>query len=248
MRVLICGGVTGIGATSVLAFLERGDLVVLADRNEPPAALLSAAADLPGTLSTTIADFSDPEAPSAVVSLALEVLDGEIDVLFYNAAVLESHPIAEWTLEAWQRSMTVNLTAPFLFIQATTPALRRSAAGRVILTASTGALRGHAGMPAYHSTKSGLLGLVRSIADELGPSGVTVNAVSPGWVDTAFNDSFWDFQGDPSEALAKLVSSIPLGYQASPDDVVGTVLFLASDASRYITGQSIVVDGGYTAV
>ncbi|MFD1713425.1 SDR family NAD(P)-dependent oxidoreductase [Amnibacterium flavum] len=248
MRILVCGGSTGIGAAAVAAFLARGDDVLLADRSEPGAELLDSVAAHPGSLSVVRADFADPLAPTDVIAAALELWDGELDVLFYNAAVLESHPLADWTLDSWERSAAVNLRAPFFFIQAAEAALRRSGQGRIIVTSSTGALRGHAGMPAYHATKSGLLGLVRSVADELGPAGVTVNAVSPGWVDTPFNDSFWGFQDDADAALDELVSSIPLGYQASPDDIAGTILFLASDASRYITGQSIVVDGGYTAV
>jgi dihydroanticapsin dehydrogenase len=103
-------------------------------------------------------------------------------------------------------------------------------------------------MPAYHATKSGLLGLVRALADELGPTGVTVNAVCPGWVDTPFNDGFWQHQADPAQALRMLESQIPLRRQAIPDEITGLLLFLASPESAYITGQALVIDGGYTAV
>ena len=103
-------------------------------------------------------------------------------------------------------------------------------------------------MPAYHATKSGLLGLVRALADELGPHGTTVNAICPGWVDTPFNDGFWSHQSDPGAALHNLEQSIPLRRQALPHDIVGSVLFLASADSAYVTGQALVIDGGYTAV
>ena len=103
-------------------------------------------------------------------------------------------------------------------------------------------------MPAYHASKAGLLNLVRALADELGPQGVTVNAVCPGWIDTPFNDAFWHHQDDPDAARRALDAAIPLRRQGDPDDVTGTVLFLASAASAYVTGQAIVVDGGYTAV
>ena len=132
--------------------------------------------------------------------------------------------------------------------QAAAPHLRKSENGRIILTSSTGAFRGHAGMPAYHATKAGLLGLVRALADELGPDGVTVNAVCPGWVDTSFNNSFWGHQEDPARALDELRASIPFRRQAQPDDMTGLLLFLASSASSYITGQALVIDGGYTSV
>jgi NAD(P)-dependent dehydrogenase (short-subunit alcohol dehydrogenase family) len=103
-------------------------------------------------------------------------------------------------------------------------------------------------MPAYHASKAGLINLVRALADELGPEGITVNAVCPGWIDTPFNDAFWQHQDDPAAALRSLESSIPLRRQGVPEDVVDSVLFLASPGAAYITGQAVVVDGGYSAV
>jgi NAD(P)-dependent dehydrogenase (short-subunit alcohol dehydrogenase family) len=144
--------------------------------------------------------------------------------------------------------MAVNLRAPFFFVQAAAPYLLRAENASVILTASTGALRGHAGMPAYHASKAGLIGLVRSLADELSPHGVRVNCICPGWIDTSFNDPFWSFQSDPAAALEELTACIPMRRQGVPDDVTGVILFLASRESRYVTGTSVVVDGGYTAV
>lgn len=141
----------------------------------------------------------------------------------------------------WQRSLAVNLTAPFLLVQAAAPHLLASPNPSAILTSSTGALRGHA-------TKAGLLGLVRSLADKLSPGGVWVNALLPGWIDTPFNDPFWSFQDDPPAAERALVSAIPMRQQGTPADVADVVAFLASPAARYVTGQSIVVDGGYSAV
>ena len=154
----------------------------------------------------------------------------------------------EWTVEAWDRSMAVNLRAPFLLAQAALPHLRASSLPRIVITSSTGGLRGHAGMPAYHATKAGVINLVRALADELGPDGITVNAVCPGWIDTPFNDAFWGHQDDPEAALARLEASIPLRRQGVPEDVAGSVLFLASADASYITGQALVVDGGYSAV
>ncbi len=89
---------------------------------------------------------------------------------------------------------------------------------------------------------------MRALADELGPAGVTVNALCPGWVDTPFNDEFWEYQTDRAAALSALESSLPLRRQGTPEEVANTVLFLIDEASDYITGQALVVDGGYTAV
>jgi 3-oxoacyl-[acyl-carrier protein] reductase len=103
-------------------------------------------------------------------------------------------------------------------------------------------------MHAYHATKTGLLGLARSLADELSPRGVRVNALLPGFIDTPFNAPFWAAQEDPVAAEAALAASIPARRQGSPEDVAGTILFLASPAAAYVTGTSLVVDGGYSAV
>lgn len=244
--VLVLGGATGIGAAAVRAFRAQGDTVVLADRSVAAGEAL-VAEPAAGTGHFVEVDLVDPDAPRRAVEQAVAFAGG-LDVVFYNAGILEAHPLDEWTVESWDRNLRVNLTAPFFTAQAAAPYLRQSEQGRIIITSSTGALRGHAGMPAYHSTKSGILGLVRVLADELGPDGITVNTVLPGWVDTPFNDAFWHHQDDPEAALRDLETRIPLGRQALPEDVVGTIVFLASPASQYITGQSIVVDGGYTAV
>lgn len=245
--VLVAGGATGIGAEAVRAFRRRGDRVLLADRNEAAGQAL-VAEDLPGEAMFLSCDFSQTDSALSAVDAAVSFHLGSLDTVFYNAAVLEAHPLGAWTAADWDLSMAVNLRTPFLMSQAAAPHLRKSEQGRIILTSSTGAFRGHAGMPAYHATKAGLLGLVRALADELGPDGVTVNALCPGWVDTAFNDSFWGHQDDPGAALADLTSQIPLRRQAEPGEMTGMLLFLASSASSYITGQALVIDGGYTSV
>lgn len=245
--VLIAGGATGIGAAAVRAFRQRGDRVLLADRNADAGRAL-VEEDLPGEAAFLHSDFSEADAAQAAVEAAVSFNVGSLDTVFYNAAVLEARPLGEWSADDWDRSSAVNLRAPFLMSQAAAPHLRKSDVGRIILTSSTGAFRGHAGMPAYHATKAGLLGMVRALADELGPDGVTVNAVCPGWVDTPFNNSFWAHQQDPDRALEELTGSIPLRRQAEPDDMTGMLLFLASPASSYVTGQALVIDGGYTSV
>lgn len=245
--VLVAGGATGIGRAAVRAFRARGDAVLLADIDEEGAQLV-VEEPLPGPAAAIGCDLADPAAPAAAVTAAVEHGGGRLDVVFGNAGVLTAAPLAEWTVRDWDHTLAVNLRAPFLLAQAAAPHLRHSELTRLIFTSSTGALRGHAGMPAYHASKAGLVNLVRSLADELSPVGIRVNCLCPGWVDTSFNDAFWDHQDDPSAAAAELERRIPLRRQATPEDVVGAVLFLASPESSYITGQAIVVDGGYTAV
>jgi dihydroanticapsin dehydrogenase len=245
--IVVAGGATGIGASVVRALRSRGDSVVLVDINRPSGEAVAAEA-APGPCWFVEADFTEPTNAVLALKDAADILGGVMDVLFCNAGYLLARPLAEWSIEDWRRSEAVNLQSPFFMVQAAVPYLRKSSRGRVILTSSTGGLRGHAGMPAYHATKAGVIGLVRSLADELGPAGITVNALCPGWVDTPFNDEYWDYQTDPAAAVQALEASIPLRRQGTPDEVAKTVLFLIDEASSYVTGQALVVDGGYTAV
>jgi len=242
-NILIVGGATGIGRATLTSFRAQGDAVFLADIN---ASVGGALADEMGA-HFVHADLADPRAPRAIIDACIAAL-GRIDTLFVNAGVLASAPLADWTPELWQRSVAINLGAPFFLVQAAVDALRQSGNASIILTASTGALRGHAQMHGYHATKTGLIGLVRSLADELGPDGIRVNAVLPGFIDTPFNAPFWAAQDDAVAAQQKLATSIPMRRQGTPDDVAGVITFLASPASRYVTGTQIVVDGGYSAV
>jgi len=244
--ILIAGGATGIGRATALAFSRQGDSVLLADRDGAGARAVMAAAGS-GRIAPLELDLASAAAPSAAVEAAIATF-GALDTVFVAAALLASAPLRDWTAEMWERSSGLNLRMPFLLAQAAAPHLARSDNGCIIFTASTGALRGHAGMPAYHGTKTALLGLCRSLADELGPQGVRINCILPGWIDTPFNDPFWASQPDPAAARAALEVLIPLRRQGVPEDVSSAVLFLASSAARYITGTSLVVDGGYTAV
>lgn len=244
--VIVAGGATGIGRAVVQAFSAQGDSILLADVREAAARETAAGAG-PGPVEVLTLDLAAPGAPEAVVAAAVERFGG-VDTLYATAALMPAAPLAQWTEAMWDESLGLNLKMPFLMAKAAAPWLARSANASIIFTSSTGALRGHAGTPAYHASKTALLGLARSLADELGPQGVRVNCVLPGWIKTPFNDPYWSYQLDPEAAEAALTAGIPLRRQGVPEEVAGPVLFLASAAARYVTGTSLVIDGGYTAV
>ncbi len=244
---LVAGGASGIGAAVVRMLRERGDQVVIADRAHEAGEALAREPSV-GSASFIATDFSSIADIRNAVDLATVLGNGSIDTVFYNPAVLTAKALSGWSEADWDYSLSVNLRGAFFTVQAAQGALAKSTTGRVIMNASTGSFRGHAGMPAYHASKAGMLGLVRSLADELAADGTTVNAVCPGWIDTPFNDAYWNHQANPEEALSSLLQNIPLHRQGIPEEVAKVVLFLASPDSSYITGQSIVIDGGYTAV
>jgi dihydroanticapsin dehydrogenase len=244
--VLIAGGATGIGQAALTMFRAAGDDVLLADIDAVRGQALCNASGK-GRARFHHADLSGMAAARQAVDACLDAFGG-IDTMLVNAAVLHQAALAKWTEEAWARSLAVNLSAPFFLVQAAASALRRSANASVILTSSTGALRGHARMHAYHATKTGLLGLARSLADELSPDGIRVNALLPGFIDTPFNAPFWSAQDNPGAAEQALCAAIPARRQGQPGDVAGVIAFLASPAAAYVTGTQIVVDGGYSAV
>ncbi|NKJ44404.1 SDR family NAD(P)-dependent oxidoreductase [Novosphingobium sp. SG720] len=243
--VIVAGGATGIGRASALGFRARGDDVLLIDHREEAAQV--AAEDLPGRCLFMAADLADPEVPARAVALAVETFGG-LDSVLVTAAVMQSAALAEWTPQMWAQSVNLNLAMPFFLAQAAAPHLRRSENPSIVLISSTGALRGHAGMSAYQATKAALPGLARSLTAELGPDGIRINCILPGWIETPFNDPFWQYQPDPAERRRAIEAQIPLRRQGEPLDVASMVLFMCSPQGRYIAGTSIVIDGGYTAV
>ena len=244
-NVIVAGGATGIGRAAVRGFRARGDNVLLVDHRPQAADLVTEEA--PGKIRFIQRDLIEPDAPAATVQAALDTF-GSLDTVLVTAALMLSAPLKDWTPDMWDRSVALNLRMPFLFAQAAAPHLAKSDNASIILISSPGAIRGHAGMSAYQATKAALPGLCRSLTAELGPLGIRINTILPGWIDTPFNDPFWQYQHNPDERREEIERQIPLRRQGQPDEVSSMVLFLASPAGRYIAGSSIVIDGGYTAV
>lgn len=244
-NVIVAGGATGIGRAAVRGFRARGDNVLLVDHRTQAADLATEPA--PGDIVVVQRDLADPAAPLELVRQAVATF-GSLDTVLITAALMLSASLDGWTVDMWDRTVALNLRMPFLFAQAAAPELARSNNPSMIFISSTGAIRGHAGMSAYQATKAALPALCRSLTAELGPRGIRINTLMPGWIDTPFNDPFWSFQADPEGRREAIEQQIPLRRQGEPDEVASMVLFLSSPAGRYIAGTSIVIDGGYTAV
>jgi NAD(P)-dependent dehydrogenase (short-subunit alcohol dehydrogenase family) len=242
---LVAGGATGIGRATVDLLRAQGTDVYLADIDASGAAK-AVAAEAPGRGVAGYCDLATTDGPGQAVDAALAAF-GRLDALIVCAGFLVEAELADITLEDWEQTIATNLRAPFLLAQAAAGALARSPHGRIVLTGSTSAFRGGVGTVAYAASKGGLAAMTRSLALGLAPSGVCVNCVAPGWIDTPFNNPYWARVGDTPESRAALDARIPLGAQGTPSDVAAVIAFLASAQARYVTGQTVIVDGGLLA-
>jgi 3-oxoacyl-[acyl-carrier protein] reductase len=234
--VVVTGGSRGIGKGIASVFARNGARVLITGRDEQAAR--QAAQEIPGDVSWIRADTGDQEDCQRVAQVAADRLGG-VDVLCANAGIFPGARIADMTGEQLDQILGTNLKGTVFAVQACLPALASSGHGRVVIISSiTGPVTGHPGSSAYGASKAGQLGFMRSAAIELAPSGITVNAVLPGNIVTE------GLAALGPEHLARMSRPIPLQRLGTLDEIGHTVLFLATDEAAYITGQTIVVDGG----
>jgi dehydrogenase/reductase SDR family protein 4 len=238
---LVTGATRGIGLAVAHALAQRGVSLVITGRK--PETLEQAVVQLSahgGQTRGIVCHQGDPDAID-ILFAELDASGAAPDVVVINAATNPvMGPLVDLDLVAWRKILDVNLTGALLTAQAAARRMIPRLRGSIVFMASIAGIEPIAGLGAYSVSKAGLLGLMRALARELGPSGVRVNAIAPGLVETHFSQALFQNQS----AYREIISRVPLGRHGQPEDIAGAAVFLASEASAYITGQTLIVDGG----
>jgi meso-butanediol dehydrogenase/(S,S)-butanediol dehydrogenase/diacetyl reductase len=234
---LVTGASRGIGAEIAKRFVLEGAKVLGVSRSEP-------AFDDSGPIARMRVDVSRDDDVRAAVERAVQTF-GRLDVVVNNAAVEHEGTVEQTSAEAWAEVMDVNVGGVFLTSKHAMPHLRRTR-GSIINISSVDGLWAEPGLAAYCASKGAVLALTRAMAIDHGPEGVRCNSICPSYVATEMLDQFYDAQPDPARARARAAGMHPLGRISGPADIAGVAAFLASDDAAFVTGQSLVVDGGLT--
>lgn len=238
---LITGASGGIGAAIARQLHERGAIVVLSGTRE--GALQEVAATLgQGRVHIVTANLSDATAADELVSRAEEAAGQPLDILVNNAGLTRDTLAVRMKDEDWAQVLKVDLESPFRLARAALRGMQRRRSGRIISISSIVGTTGNPGQANYAAAKAGLVGMSKSLAQEAGRRGVTINVVAPGFVETAMTDAL------PDSVREKLLGNIPLGRMGKPEDVAAAVVYLASDEAGWVTGTTLHVNGGMAMV
>lgn len=248
MRVLVTGAASGIGRAACVRVARdgraRGRRAMVAAVDVGPSAALDALADELRKLDAEVlplhGDMGTADAPARVVAAAVERFGG-LDGLVSNAGINRPGRLVDYAVEDWDRVFAVNVRATWLLAQAAHPALR-AARGAVVAVGSMSGSHAHANLGAYGPSKAAVIMLVRVLAQELGPDGIRVNAVSPGMVRTGMTARVYE----DARIAAERDALVPLGRVATPEDIADVIAFLLGPDARYVNGHDLVVDGGVT--
>lgn len=239
---LVTGASRGIGAAVVRAFAGRGYAVALNCSSEGSLAEAQALADELSAVCNveTLCIRADVSDFAAVKEMVAQIMDkwGRIDVLVNNAGITRDGLLMRMTEEAFDQVIDVNLKGAFNCLRHVSPVMMKQRSGRIVNVSSVVGLYGNAGQVNYAASKAGVVGITKSAAKELAARGITVNAVAPGFIETAMTQAMGE------KAIGTVLDRIALKEFGKPEDVANAVSFLASDEARYITGQVLAIDGG----
>ncbi|HXT05527.1 MAG TPA: SDR family NAD(P)-dependent oxidoreductase [Roseiarcus sp.] len=244
---VITGAASGIGRASALAFAAEGAKVVAVDRDAAGLALTAQAiGDLGGTALAHPADIAIEAEVARYVELAQQTFGG-LDIVYANAGVSGGMtPLLEQTVELWSEVLRINLVGPFLAIKHAAPAMAARGRGAIVLTASVAGLRASAGGSPYAASKAGVISLAQTAANALSGTGVRVNAICPGLIETGMTRPMFE-HARAKGSQAKIGQLNPLKRAGAPEEIAAMALFLASDEASYVNGQAFAVDGGLSS-
>ncbi len=243
-RVVLTGAAANIGAATAALLAEEGAELVIGDidpRAEKTADRIVAAGGRALFVRTDVASAPDMQ---RLFDAASEFLGG-VDVIINNAGIQRSSPITEMPDEDWDRHMAVNARSCFLAAKYGVPHLRAGGTAPAIVNmASVGGFKAPAGLSAYSASKGAIIAFTRTLASELGPEGIRVNCVAPGWVDTPFNDPIVSHMGGRAAQDDAVKAGVPLQRQGRSEEIAEAFVYLASEASSFVTGHALIIDGG----
>jgi gluconate 5-dehydrogenase len=243
---LVTGGSRGLGEEIAEGLAEAGaSLMILARREQWLTTTVEAFRRKGYRVESTVCDVSQPDQVAAAVRKTMDAY-GRLDILVNNAGVTWSAPAEEMPLEKWRMVLDVNLTGAFLFCQAAGKVMIEQRSGRIINIASINGVAGglivkETPLAGYVASKGGLIALTRELAARWAPYGIRVNAIAPGYFPTRMTEKIWDL-------AQRKMKDVPLGRGGAEGEMKGVAVFLASEASGYVTGQTLIVDGGATLV
>ncbi len=231
---LVTGGAQSIGAAIADGLAAAGATVVVGDLN-------------PSTTHASLTmDVSDEASVQAAIAAIVDE-HGRLDIVVNNAGIMFEEHVAEHGRASWDRMLAINLTGPMLTTKHAATHLAKSPGGAIVNVGSIEGDRCNPNHAAYAATKSGVHGLTRATAIDLGPMGIRCNAVAPGWIDTPLNANYVDTHPDRDAVIDALANLHPIARVGAPSDVADVVVWLAGDGSRFVTGQVVTIDGGRTA-